>query len=215
MLFGVPYKSFSKRAFDLTVGAALLMLCLPIMLCIAALIKLDSSGPMIFSQTRLGQHKRPFRIFKFRTMYHHSACEHDITVGNDSRITKIGKLLRQYRLDELPQLFNVLRGEMSIVGPRPLVPGVAEHFPREFEASLKVKPGITGLAAIKYYHHEEERLAKAEDPKNEYFQYIMPIKLRYDELYVAKQSIRLDVLIIWWTFAHFAKKALLQCCSKR
>lgn len=175
----------------------------------ALAIKITSKGPIFFLQERLGRYGKLFKVYKFRTMVVGAAKKGTITKGNDKRVTKVGKFLRKYRLDEFPQLINVIKGEMSLVGPRPLVSNVAKDFPEEFSYRLQVKPGITGLAAIRLYNREEFLLTHSEDPMEAYMTKIMPQKLRYDIIYVRKYSLWLDMLILWWTAKDFLSKTIL------
>lgn len=142
-----------KRLMDVLVSFVLLIPCLPVMGIIALLVRLDSPGPVLFKQTRLGRDQREFTILKFRTMQHRQRIDQHkeavIQVGDDPRITRIGKLLRKTSLDELPQLFNILRGDMSLVGPRPIIPEQLQAIPREYLERFSMPPGITGLAQVK------------------------------------------------------------------
>jgi lipopolysaccharide/colanic/teichoic acid biosynthesis glycosyltransferase len=168
-----------KRGIDILAAALGLLLLSPLLLAISVLIKLDSSGPVFFRQARVGRHGRVFRIFKFRTMVHlQSADAAQLTVGADRRITRVGAWLRRTKLDELPQLIDVLRGTMSLVGPRPEVPRYVAHYPAAMrERVLGVRPGITDLASL-HYRNEGELLARAADPEQEYLDVILPSKLR-------------------------------------
>lgn len=147
--------SFSKRAFDLVISIPLAIALAPIMLIIALLIRLDSPGPALFRQERLGLGKQGFTIYKFRTMYHRKDNVIDqfkepvIEEGEDPRITRIGRILRRTSLDELPQLLNVLKGDMSLVGPRPLLPEQLRAIPEEYKTRFAAAPGITGLAQVR------------------------------------------------------------------
>lgn len=166
-----------KRTLDIVFSLLGIILSLPICLLVALAIVLTSRGPAIFRQKRLGQGGESFRICKFRTMVvdqSDQACL--VTEAGDHRITKIGAWLRRTKLDEIPQLFNVLRGEMSFVGPRPEVAEFASQFPQQYERILKVRPGITHTATIKF-RREEEILAVAEDPCRYYIERVMPVKL--------------------------------------
>ena len=190
----------SKRLFDIAfAGLALLLLC-PVLLAVALWVRLDSPGPVFFRQQRVGQGGRPFSIYKFRTM--HTGAEAvgpQITVGQDARITRAGTWLRRSKLDELPQFLNVLRGDMSVVGPRPEVPRYVAQYPAEMRQSvLSVRPGITDLASIAF-RNESELLACSPDPERTYVEEILPTKLRYATQYVHTHSLWLDLQIIAWT----------------
>lgn len=185
----------SKRAFDLCCVLPSLILLSPLFLLIAVWIKLDSRGPVFFLQTRIGQFGKPFQIFKFRTM-HPSGKGPNLTIGRDSRITRLGHFLRRYKLDELPQLINVLKGDMSIVGPRPEVPEYVELYPDGIkEYVLSVPVGITDYASIEF-HNESEMLATSQQPEIDYVQKILPTKLAYHQQYVKEQSFYLDIVLI-------------------
>lgn len=142
-----------KRLMDIIVSLVMLIPCAPIMAIIALLIRLDSPGPILFQQIRLGQNQREFTILKFRTMQHRQRIDQHkeavIQAGNDPRITRVGTFLRKTSLDELPQLFNILRGDMSLVGPRPIIPEQLEAIPKEYMGRFSMPPGITGLAQVK------------------------------------------------------------------
>ncbi|WP_298832092.1 sugar transferase [uncultured Piscinibacter sp.] len=185
----------AKRVFDLVVAGAGLLLLSPLLLLIALAIRLDSPGPVFFRQERVGRGGRRFRIHKFRTM-RHGAAGSPITIGADARITRVGAFLRRAKLDELPQLIDVLAGAMSLVGPRPEVPRyVAMYPPALRDKVLSVRPGITDPASIEY-RDESERLARAADPEHEYVHVIMPAKLRLAEAYVERASLATDLRVI-------------------
>ena len=187
----------AKRLFDLLIAAAALVLAAPLMLAIAAWIKLDSRGPVLFRQDRVGRHGRVFRIHKFRTMkYDPSDRGPQVTVGGDARITRVGQLLRGSKLDELPQLIDVLQGTMSLVGPRPEVPRYLPFYPPALrDKILSVRPGITDLASIEY-RRESELLASADDPERAYVEQVLPEKLRYAEQYVDCASLWMDIRLL-------------------
>jgi lipopolysaccharide/colanic/teichoic acid biosynthesis glycosyltransferase len=187
----------SKRLFDLCASLAGLVVFSPLFLLITILIKRDSSGPVFFRQVRVGRREQPFRIHKFRTMATLSpAKDLQLTVGADPRITRTGRWLRNYKLDELPQLIDVVRGKMSLVGPRPEVPKYVEHYPPDVKhIVLSVRPGITDNASIEY-RDENYILAKADDPEREYIEKVMPVKLEYYMRYVEERSMAGDLTII-------------------
>ena len=189
----------SKRLFDLAVTLALLPLALPLMAAIALWVRLDSPGPALFRQPRVGRGGRLFRIHKFRTMRTDGADGAQITTAHDARITRAGRWLRRSKLDELPQLIDVLRGDMSLVGPRPEVPRYMALYPPEARRLiLSVRPGITDRAAIAF-RDEERLLAEASDPERAYIEQVMPIKQRHYLDYVATRSLAGDVRILWDT----------------
>lgn len=194
-----------KRGLDLLFSALGLLLLAPLMIGIALWIKLDSRGPVFFRQQRVGRHGVLFDIHKFRTMAHNpNPTGAQITVGADPRITRVGHCLRQHKLDELPQLIDVLQGTMSLVGPRPEVPRYVALYPAALrDKVLSVRPGITDLASIEY-RDESALLAQAADPEREYVEVVMPAKLRYAVEYVDHASIATDLRLMGLTL-----KALL------
>ena len=187
----------AKRLFDLLLSSIGLLLLAPVLLLIAVLIKLDSPGPVMFRQERVGRFGRPFHIHKFRTMQHDPAGQGLlITVGADRRITRVGAVLRQTKLDELPQLLDVWRGAMSLVGPRPEVPRYVAHYPQALrDKVLSVRPGITDIASIEY-RDEGAVLARAADPERAYIQEVLPHKLALAAQYVERSSVWLDAWLI-------------------
>lgn len=189
-----------KRFFDLFVAGLALLLLTPLLLLLALWIKLDSPGPALFRQERVGRGGRLFRIRKLRTMTHDpSHAGPGITVGKDERITRAGQFLRRSKLDELPQLLDVLQGHMSLVGPRPELPRyVALYPPAMREKILSVRPGITDLASIEY-RQESDLLAAASDPEREYTEVILPAKLKLAAQYVDQASMGFDVKLLWRT----------------
>lgn len=194
-----------KRTFDVCMAALGLILTAPLLVLISVLIKLDSPGPVIFRQVRVGQGFRPFAIQKFRTMtVEVLGTGLPLTVGQDPRITRIGRILRKFKLDELPQLFNVLVGDMSFVGPRPEVPRYVERLRSEFFEVLTVRPGITDLASLRYID-EAALLAYSASPEEEYQLKVLPEKLRLAKLYIRHMSLRFDLAIILQTLLHIAR----------
>ncbi len=188
-----------KRAVDLIIAVVALVLLAPLLAGIAAAILLRDGRPVIFRQVRVGQFGRPFRIWKFRTMVNGAQSRGgSLTVGVDPRITPIGHWLRRHRLDELPQLVNVLRGEMTLVGPRPETPdNVAAYSPEE-QAVLRLKPGVTDVASIAY-RHESELLAAAADPQTAYRQVISPAKIRLSLDYARGANVLTDLRVMLQT----------------
>lgn len=190
----------AKRCFDLCLATLSLLLFAPVLLLVASLVKWGSAGPVFFLQQRVGRHGVPFNIIKFRTMRADLAASGlPLTVGADPRITGIGHFLRRTRLDELPQLFNVLKGDMSLVGPRPEVPRYVAHYPADLRARvLAVRPGITDPAALAHID-EAAQLAQAADPEREYIQHILPTKLASAVRYAETASLASDVGVLWRT----------------
>lgn len=191
-----------KRLFDICCSALGLLVLLPFLAVIAIAIKLDSPGPVFFRQERVGRHGAPFLIHKLRSMrVQQSASDRQITVGADARITPVGKLIRQWKLDELVQLIDVLNGNMSLVGPRPEVPRYAAMYPAELrDEILSVRPGITDLASIRF-RNESEILAQASDPEQTYRKVILPEKLKLQQEYVRTRSFAGDLRILVMTAA--------------
>jgi len=190
-----------KRLFDLFWTLPGIIVLSPLMLVIALWIRFDSSGPVLFRQKRVGQYGKLFEVLKFRTMVM-NAENHGlkITVEKDSRITRPGSFLRKYKLDELPQLFNVLLGDMSLVGPRPEVLEYVDCYPEELrEKILSVRPGITDRASIEY-RDENRLLDGSSNPEKTYIEEILPVKLTFYSEYVDKQNILLDIYLIIKTF---------------
>jgi lipopolysaccharide/colanic/teichoic acid biosynthesis glycosyltransferase len=189
-----------KRLFDVLASALGLVLLAPLFLIVALVIKLDTPGPVFYRQQRVGRHGLPFRIFKFRTMAHRPVGSGtELTVAGDDRITRCGAWLRRYKLDELPQLIDVLRGTMSLVGPRPEVPRYVAHYPEAWrERVLSVRPGITDFASL-HFRAEGELLARAADPEREYLDVILPSKLRYALQYVENVGMADDLRVLGLT----------------
>lgn len=185
-----------KRGLDIVVAGSVLIAVLPLMAIIALAIVLDSRGPVFYRAERLGRAGRPLSMLKFRKM-HRSARGPGLTTGNDRRLTRVGVVLTRTKLDELPQLFNVLRGDMSMIGPRPEDPRFVVERPEDFEEILKVRPGITGLAQIAFA--DESRILSEDDPIGHYIRRILPQKCILDRVYVRTVGLRTDLLILAWT----------------
>ena len=186
------YARAGKRLFDLGFAAfALPVLILPLAF-LALAIRVSSGAPVLFRQVRIGRHGRPFRIIKFRTMVPGSAAGSSVTVCGDARLTRTGKFLRKWKLDEIPQLWNVLLGDMSLVGPRADVPGFADRLQGADRLILSVRPGITGPASLAY-RNEEELLALQADPESFNSEVIFPDKVRMNKVYVERLSVRQDL----------------------
>lgn len=189
-----------KRSFDVIFSLIGLLLVSPIFLYISLRIKLEDGGPIFFHGKRVGLYLKSFKIFKFRTMVVDAEkLGGSSTADDDPRITRIGKLLRKFKLDELPQLINVLKGDMSIVGPRPEVERYTDLFSEEEKVILSVRPGITDWASI-WNADEGAILAGAEDPEQAYMELIRPTKLKLQMQYVRQQSFWVDLKIIYLTF---------------
>jgi lipopolysaccharide/colanic/teichoic acid biosynthesis glycosyltransferase len=189
-----------KRLFDLVVAAVGLILAAPLFLVVAVLIKLDSPGPVVYRGDRIGKDGKPFKMYKFRTMVVQAdRMGSALTHGGDPRVTRTGGILRKWKVDEVPQLINVVQGEMSLVGPRPESPGYVAHYTPEQLRVLTVQPGITGATQIRY-RHEETLLSQCVDREEEYIRTIMPQKLAMDLEYIENRSFLSDLLLILETF---------------
>ncbi|MBK9419871.1 MAG: sugar transferase [Flavobacteriales bacterium] len=185
-----------KRAFDILFSLLFLLVLLPLLLVFALAVAFTSPGGAFFSQERVGKGARVFRLLKFRTMRPGSEAQGQLTIGGrDPRITAVGYFLRKTKLDELPQLWNVLVGDMSVVGPRPEVPKYVALYSAEQRHVLSVRPGITGMASINYID-ENEMLARSGEPEMTYIREVMPAKLALDLKYVQEQDLLLDLRII-------------------
>jgi lipopolysaccharide/colanic/teichoic acid biosynthesis glycosyltransferase len=194
-----------KRLLDIVAAAIGLLLLSPLFAAIAAGVKCSSPGPVFFRHERMGKNFRPFGVLKFRTMVQNaSQIGGPITFGDDPRVTRFGGLLRRTKLDELPQLINVLKGDMSLVGPRPEVRRYVEMFREDYSVILQVRPGITDLASIKY-RDEETVLGSGGNSDERYVRCVLPEKIRLARQYVQERSMRLDLAIIGNTFLLLAK----------
>ena len=192
------YLQFGKRFFDFIVASLCLVILSPIMGIVATSILLTSGFPILFIQERVGRKGKIFKIKKFRTMYLRNVKDSSITVAGDQRITPIGRYLRRWKLDELPQLWNVLVGEMSLVGPRPDVPGYADKLQGNAQQLLLLRPGITGPATLAY-KNEEEILAKVSDPVLYNNEIIYPDKVRINLEYMKSCSLWEDLYYCFQT----------------
>ena len=188
-----------KRLFDIGVSAVMLVLLSPVFLVLAVVIKLDSPGPVFYRQVRLTQYGKPFRIFKFRTMVQGADKGSQVTVGGDSRITRVGRVIRKCRLDEIGQLLDVFRGTMTFVGTRPEVPKYAASYTPEMMATFLLPAGVTSLTSI-YYKDEERLLSGAEDSDRVYVEKILPEKMRYNLEGIRSFGFFKDIKIMGMTF---------------
>lgn len=187
-----------KRLFDLVLSICGILFLLPFFIIVSVLIKLDSDGDIIFKQTRVTKDGKEFKIFKFRTMKPNTEKQGQITIGADNRITSIGSFLRKTKLDELPQLFNIIMGDMSFVGPRPEVPKYVAMYTQDQREILKVRAGITDYASI-YFSNESEILGKQKNPEKFYIEKIMPYKIELNKKYIKEAGIITDIKIIFLT----------------
>lgn len=185
-----------KRAFDVLFSLLGIIILFPFLLLIAILIRLDSKGSSLFLQPRVGLNQKQFSIIKFRTMHLEANNNLLLTIGNnDKRLTKLGAFLRRFKIDELPQLFNVLKGDMSFVGPRPELEKYVNHYPKEDMIIFSVRPGITSEASIKY-RNEAEILQKVENSENYFIKTIIPEKNRFNKDYIKNSNMWYDFKII-------------------
>jgi lipopolysaccharide/colanic/teichoic acid biosynthesis glycosyltransferase len=191
-----------RRAFDFTTALMLLLLASPVLVLVALAVRLQDGGPVLFRQERIGRHGSPFHLFKFRSMSMGGRGT-AITAGGDRRVTRVGRLLRRYKLDELPQLWNVVRGEMSLIGPRPEVPCFVDSADPAWQAVHSVRPGITDLATL-VYRDEECILAGFADPERGYRETVLPAKLALNLQYLSHRSavrdLKLLVLTVRYSF---------------
>src|SRR3954452_20903242 len=193
---GTPPRAIFKRSFDIAVSALLLFVALPVIALVMLAIKIDSPGPVFYKARRIGYRGRPLRMLKFRKM-HEAATGSSLTTDGDQRFTRVGELLARLKLDELPQLWNVLRGEMSLIGPRPEDPSFVALHAEDFVDILQVKPGVTGLSQLAFA--EESRILDDDDPTGHYLRRILPQKMGMDRVYSRHYRLRLDVQILFWT----------------
>lgn len=193
-----------KRSFDVISAFMALLLLMPLLLLVSLLIKLTMPGPVLFRQTRIGFGGRPFTIYKFRSMKVNRS-KVSITLSSDNRITPLGRFLRRSKIDELPQLWNILRGDMSVVGPRPDVPGYSDMLQGNDQLLWTVRPGLTGLDSISY-PDEETILDQQPDPQKYYDEVLWPDKVRLNLAYIKNRSFWMDIAIILFTI--FRKKPL-------
>lgn len=197
-----------RRLLSAAIAAiALVVLSVPLLI-VALVVKLTSPGPVLFRQTRIGKRGQPFKIFKFRTMIVGTTQQSAITVGRDARITVVGRFLRGSKIDELPQLINVLKGNMNLVGPRPELPVFVEKYSATDRAIvLSVEPGMTDFASIRY-RNESELLGTAEEPIAFYEHVVMPRKLRYARFYARRAGVGIDCYVIGLTIRSLVADAL-------
>jgi lipopolysaccharide/colanic/teichoic acid biosynthesis glycosyltransferase len=188
----------AKRLLDVVAAAALLVVLLPLILVVAAAIRLDSRGPALYRCRRVGYRGREFAMLKFRKMVH-DAAGGALTAPEDARFTRFGRILAKTKLDEIPQLWNVLKGEMSLVGPRPEDVGFVALCPEEYRHILRVRPGITGLSQLAFARESE--ILDPNDRHGHYVTKLLPAKARIDRLYVGRRSFAMDLKILLWTGA--------------
>ena len=187
-----------KRIFDVCASGVLMVILSPVMFAVAVAVRADSEGPVIYKQTRVTRYGREFEIYKFRSMTVSKEKGAELTIGEDERITKVGRFIRKYRIDEFPQLLNVLKGDMTFVGTRPEVPKYVKHYTPEMKATLLMPAGITANASIKY-KEESDELNKADDPVRYYIEKILPEKMKYNLEDLKEFSLARDVSILFKT----------------
>jgi lipopolysaccharide/colanic/teichoic acid biosynthesis glycosyltransferase len=194
-----------KRIFDIFFSSFGILALLPLFLLISILIKITSKGPVFFVQKRVGKNGKLFNLYKFRTMFLNAEkMGASITSKDDKRITKIGFFLRKYKIDEFPQLFNVLKGDISFVGPRPELQKFVEYYKNDYEEILKIKPGITDYAAIKF-SNENDLIRDKENPEAFYVEKILPEKIKLYKKYLSEMNLINDVKIIFLTIINILK----------
>ena len=189
-------RSITKRLFELIAALALTVLLLPVMVLIALLVRVDSPGPVLFRCQRVGHRGRMLQMLKFRKM-HDQATGARLTAIGDHRLTRVGRWLARFKLDELPQLWHVVRGDMSLIGPRPEDHDFVAHFPRAYAEITRVRPGIMGLSQLAFAG--ESAILDPESPLDHYLERILPQKVVLDQLYATRWSLWLDVRIVLWT----------------
>jgi len=193
-----------KRLFDITASFLGLLILSPFLLILALAIVSESKGGVFYMQTRVGKNNKDFKLFKFRSMAQGSDKKGLLTIGNDSRITKVGRFIRNYKLDEFAQLINVLKGDMSLVGPRPEVRKYVDLYTEEQLNVLNVKPGITDYASIEYFD-ENKILGAADNPEKTYIEEVMPHKLELNKKYINRPNLLHDIKLIFRTFQKIIK----------
>ncbi|HVY54898.1 MAG TPA: sugar transferase [Thermodesulfobacteriota bacterium] len=192
------YAEHGKRALDLALSLPLLALLAPPMCVIALLVKRSGPGPVLFTQERMGRNGSAFRLYKFRTMTESAGGGPQVTSAGDPRVTRTGRVLRKYKLDELPQILNVIKGDMSLVGPRPEVRKYADAYKEEYSSILRVSPGITDYAALRF-RNEEEILARYPDAEDAYTRVILPEKITLYKKYINEMGLIADLKILFRT----------------
>jgi lipopolysaccharide/colanic/teichoic acid biosynthesis glycosyltransferase len=194
-----------KRCFDIFASVLVLLVLSPFFLLLCLAIVIDSRGGIFFTQKRVGKNNRDFHLYKFRSMVSNAEKSGQLTVGtNDRRITRVGGFIRKYKLDEFPQLINIIKGDMSIVGPRPEVRKYVDLYNEEQLKVLSVRPGLTDYASLEYIN-ENEILGKASDPEKVYIEEIMPAKLQLNLRYIQEQGLKTDLKIIFRTIGKIVK----------
>ena len=200
------YCRFGKRYFDLILSIPSLIILSPIFLITAILIKLDTSGPIVFSHERAGRDGKPFKLYKFRTMVKDASKKGlSITPANDPRVTKIGKVLRKFKMDEMLQIINVVKGDMSVIGPRPEIKKYTDRFKKDYREILKIKPGMTDYALIAF-RNEEKILSKFDDIEEGYIKEVLPEKIKLYRKYMEEMGLLTDVKIFLKTVLEILRR---------
>ncbi|MGB1103967.1 MAG: sugar transferase [Crocinitomicaceae bacterium] len=189
---------FFKRAFDIVSSLLVIIFCSPLFIFLSVWIALESRGGVLYKQERVGKNGKSFLLLKFRSMRPNSDRSGQLTVGNDNRVTKVGRFIRKYKLDELPQLFNIIKGEMSVVGPRPEVPKYVNLYNEQQREVLTVLPGLTDYASLEYLD-EQKLLGASSDPEKTYIEEVMPAKLELNLKYIEDRSLLVDIGLIFKT----------------
>ena len=209
---------FLKLTLDRVMSLVLLVMLFPLMVSIAVVL-FFTHRQVLFKQKRMSFGGKVFTCYKFVTMSRSSPSSGITSSNNVNSITPVGRVLRKYKLDELPQIINVLKGEMSFVGPRAynqtVIGYITKFYPADYKELVKIKPGITGLSSIKFYQKEEEILKKSLSPENDYIYKILPKKLRYHRFYINNLSTRFDLLIMWWTIKHLFMILAVSCLRRK
>lgn len=190
--------SFTKRIFDCTAAVVALVVFSPLLLVLSVWILLDSPGGVFYKQIRVGKNQKEFYLLKFRSMRTNADKSGQLTIGNDARVTRVGRFIRKFKFDEIPQLINIIKGEMSVVGPRPEVPKYVTMYSEEQLKVLDVLPGLTDYASIEYLN-EQEVLGAADDPERVYIQEVMPAKLKLNLKYIEERNFWLDIQLVFKT----------------
>jgi lipopolysaccharide/colanic/teichoic acid biosynthesis glycosyltransferase len=200
------YGKYGKRIFDLMLSLPSLVLLSPVFLASAVLIKLETSGPVAFSQERMGKDSRPFRLYKFRTMVKDASnIGPPVTAAHDPRITGTGRLLRKFKIDEMLQIINVIKGDMSVIGPRPELKYFVDAFREDYRDVLKIKPGMTDYALIAF-RNEEDILSTFDNIEEGYIKHVMPEKIKLYRKYIKEMSLSTDMKIFFTTIWEVLKR---------
>jgi lipopolysaccharide/colanic/teichoic acid biosynthesis glycosyltransferase len=200
------YGRYGKRVFDLILSIPSIIILSPVFLISAVLIKIETPGPVSFNQERIGREGRPFSLYKFRTMVKNApSIGPSVTPANDPRITRAGRLLRKFKVDEMLQIFNILKGDMSVIGPRPELRKYVDEFKDDYREILRIKPGMTDYALIAF-RNEEEILSKFDNVEEGYVKEIMPEKIKLYRKYLNEMSLRTDIRIFFGTIMEILRR---------